>query len=230
MCTCIASAERVGRGAKAPRSRSLRRREHGLLKAIERVVKQKIEPARIPSLADVRARRIAALTAAIRETLVADAFEPYRVAVQSLAEEYDGLDIAAAAAKLAAEATHGQQGDEVPEVIDAGPVRGSREQRQPPRNAAGPRRDGTRAPKRRSDGMTRLVVTIGQHHGVRPKDIVGAIANEAKIPGDAIGAIEIGDEYSLVEVREAQAEKVIRALSRATMRGQRVSARRESES
>ena len=75
--------------------------------------------------------------------------------------------------------------------------------------------------------MTRLVIKVGEQRGVRPKDLVGAIANEADIRGDAIGAIEIGERQSLVEVPEAEADKVIRALSRATIRGQRVTARRE---
>ena len=75
--------------------------------------------------------------------------------------------------------------------------------------------------------MTRLVIEVGEQRGVRPKDLVGAITNEANISGDAIGAIEIGEQQSLVEVLDAEADKVIRALSRATIRGQRVTARRE---
>ena len=77
--------------------------------------------------------------------------------------------------------------------------------------------------------MTRLVIALGDQRGVRPKDIVGAIANEADIPGHAIGSIEIGEKHTLVEVPEAVADKVIRALSRTTIKGQRVSARREKE-
>ncbi|MGI9029144.1 MAG: DbpA RNA binding domain-containing protein, partial [Ilumatobacteraceae bacterium] len=78
-------------------------------------------------------------------------------------------------------------------------------------------------------GMTRLVVQSGEQRGMRPKDLVGAIANEAKIAGDSIRAIEIREQYSLVEVREVDADKVIRALSRATLRGQKVVVRREDE-
>ena len=75
--------------------------------------------------------------------------------------------------------------------------------------------------------MTRLVIELGEERGVRAKDLVGAITNEAHISGDAIGAIEIRARQSLVEVLDAEADNVIRALSRATIRGQRVTARRE---
>jgi ATP-dependent RNA helicase DeaD len=75
--------------------------------------------------------------------------------------------------------------------------------------------------------MTRLVIELGEQRGVRAKDLVGAITTEANIGGEAIGAIEIGEKQSLVEVLDAEVDNVIRALSRATIRGQRVTVRRE---
>jgi ATP-dependent RNA helicase DeaD len=91
------------------------------------------------------------------------------------------------------------------------------------------RDDGSRPPKRRqeAESMTRLVITAGEQRGIRPKDLVGAIAGEADIPGTSIGAIQIGERHSIVEVPESVAEKVIRALSKATLKGQRVIAKRE---
>ena len=77
--------------------------------------------------------------------------------------------------------------------------------------------------------MTRLYFSVGRRRGVGPGDLVGAIAGEAKIPGGVIGAIEITDQFSLVEVPESYADQVIRAMSRASIKGRPVAVRRERE-
>ena len=65
-------------------------------------------------------------------------------------------------------------------------------------------------------------VCPGRRAGIRPGDLVGAIANESGIDARAIGAIDIADGYSLVEVDEMVAERVVGALSRAWLKGQKV--------
>jgi ATP-dependent RNA helicase DeaD len=62
---------------------------------------------------------------------------------------------------------------------------------------------------------------------VRPADLVGAIANEAGIDSREIGAIEITDKFSLVEVPDRSANAIVKALKRTTLRGRPVKARRE---
>jgi ATP-dependent RNA helicase DeaD len=64
---------------------------------------------------------------------------------------------------------------------------------------------------------------------VRPGDLVGAIANEAGLAGNQIGAIQIADRFSLVEVPSAQADDVIQALKGTTIKGKRVAVRRDRE-
>jgi ATP-dependent RNA helicase DeaD len=71
----------------------------------------------------------------------------------------------------------------------------------------------------------RIFVGAGRLDGLRPGDLVGAIANEAGLPGDAIGAIEIADRFALVEVPSDRADGIIRALRGTTIRGRKVNVR-----
>jgi ATP-dependent RNA helicase DeaD len=100
---------------------------------------------------------------------------------------------------------------------------GGRPVMRPPRGVTpgGPPADGSGA------GVTRLFVGAGRAAGMRPGDLVGAITNEAGLRGNDIGAIQIADGFSLVEVPEASADRVIQVLRGATIRGQKVTVRRE---
>ena len=75
--------------------------------------------------------------------------------------------------------------------------------------------------------MTRLWVGAGRKAGIRPQDLVGAIANETRLSGKQIGAIEITDKFSLVEVPNDAADEVIAALNASTIKGKRQTVRRE---
>jgi ATP-dependent RNA helicase DeaD len=75
--------------------------------------------------------------------------------------------------------------------------------------------------------MARLYVGAGRHAGVSPRDLVGAITGEAGITGREVGAIEIADRFSLVEVPEEVATRVIDALRGARIKGQKVTVRRD---
>jgi ATP-dependent RNA helicase DeaD len=87
-------------------------REHRLLRNIEAFTKQKIESARVPSVADLRARRLERTRAAVRERILAGDLDDVRVVVESLAEEFDVMEVAAAAVKMAHAATGSEAGDE----------------------------------------------------------------------------------------------------------------------
>jgi ATP-dependent RNA helicase DeaD len=76
--------------------------------------------------------------------------------------------------------------------------------------------------------MARLFVGAGRAAGVRPQDLVGAIANETSLSGRDIGSIDIADKFSIVEVPEAAADEVIAALNSTRLKGSKVRARRDA--
>jgi ATP-dependent RNA helicase DeaD len=197
-------------------------REHRMLKTIERVTGQRIAVEPVPTVADLRARRLELTRAALRESLLTDELDRFRTVVESLGDEFDVLQVALAAVKLAHEAVGGRDDDEpdIPQVRppaagDTGPrgPRGDRTKGRP-----GPSGDGS---------MTRLYVGAGRNAGIRPQDLVGAIAGESSLTGRDVGAIEIAERFSLVEVPQDKAEEVIRGLRGATLRGRKVTVRRE---
>jgi ATP-dependent RNA helicase DeaD len=110
-------------------------RESRLLRLFERQTKGKIEIAMVPTIADLRAKRLEMTRAAVREAVLAGGLDRYRVAVESLAQEYDLMTIALAAMKLAHRAGGGERDDEEDGDEDDRPT----PQRRP---AAGGGRDG----------------------------------------------------------------------------------------
>ncbi len=249
-------------------------REHRLLRNIEYLTKQKIEIAQVPTVADLRARRLELTRASLRETMLSGELDAYRAIVESLAEEFDLMDIAAAAVKVIEShegSTEGEQ--EIPEVparrerASAGrqsasswterpgsyqSARAEREagtrsnyrareeegapshSRREERGPAGARREEAfppRGKKRTSRGggwdVARLYIGAGRKSKVRPADLVGAIANEAGIDARAIGAIQISDRFSIVEVPEEIADDVVSALRASTIKGRQVLVRRD---
>jgi ATP-dependent RNA helicase DeaD len=75
--------------------------------------------------------------------------------------------------------------------------------------------------------MVRLWMSLGRNQGLRPKDVVGAIAGESGIAGRAIGSIEISGTFSLVEIPEDSVDQVIRSMKGAKIRGKSVTVRRD---
>jgi ATP-dependent RNA helicase DeaD len=95
-----------------------------------------------------------------------------------------------------------------------------------PRGRGG-RAAGTRAPKA---GTARLFVNAGRASGVRPQDIVGALANESHLSGRDIGAIQIHERHALVEIPEHAADDVLRSLrGTTTLKGRRANIRRDRD-
>jgi ATP-dependent RNA helicase DeaD len=224
---------RIGRVGRAGREGTaitlVEPREHRMLKAIERSTGLPIRVEKLPTIADLRARRLELVRAALRESLLKDDdLDSFRAVVEPLGTEFDLFEVALAAVKL----THGTSGApheeeelpeaELPSTDDRNGRRraSGRAQRQP----AGRAQRRGRPP---TGGTTRLFVGSGRSAGVRPQDLVGAITGESYLSGRDIGAIEIADRFSLVEVPESAADDIVAALRRASIKGQRTTVRRE---
>ena len=201
----IGRTGRAGRGGTAITLAEPREQRH--LRAIERFTKSKLENGRVPTVADLRAKKLELVRASLRERLVAADFDDVRIVVESLADEFDPVDIAAAAVKMAHDATSG--GNDAREI--AAP---------PPEPESTPSRNG-------HGGTVKLFIGAGREAGIRPGDLVGAITGEADVKSKSLGAIGIGDRFSLVEVPEALADRIVSALRATKIRGKKVNVRRE---
>lgn len=188
---------RIGRTGRAGRTGDaitlIYHRERRKLANIERLIGSRIEPARIPSVADIASRRRDNFIEAMRETLSEPDYELMLPAVEELAEDYDPTEVAAAALQMLWKERH--QGDHVEEEEEAFA--------------------GYEQPE---VGMVRLFVGMGRQDGLRPADLVGAITNESGLDGRQIGVIEILDRTAFVEVPTAEGQRVLDALSQTKLR------------
>ena len=240
----IGRTGRTGRGGTAITLAEPREQRH--LRSIEGFTKSKLEIGKVPTVADLRAKRLELTRASLRERLVAADFDDVRVVVESLSDEFDPIDIAAAAVKMAHDALGGNEEREIPAFAPTGPTAGKPHNsvRAPDRKAlardSAPgrlvKRDGNfqkRVRDRNGDDgdgdgdRVRLFVGAGRNEGIRPGDLVGAITGEADVPSRLLGAIEIADKFSLVEVPDALADRIIAALKATKIRGKKVNVRRE---
>jgi len=242
---------RIGRTGRAGRSGEailfITPREKNLLKAIERSTRQEITPMTLPSIDAVNDVRVARFKELITATLAAGELDIFRSLVTDYESEFNvsAVDIAAALASMARGSDplllDKKQRESRPEFT---PVSAPRE-----RAERGERRDRPERFERpeRSDkfagesygkkerilrpadpGKHTFRIEVGHQHGVKPGNIVGAIANEAGMDSKHIGRIEIYDDYSVLDLPDDMPDDLIDHLKSVRVAGQLLQISRDS--
>jgi ATP-dependent RNA helicase DeaD len=223
---------RIGRTGRAGREGAaitiLDPREQRLLRTIEQHTKARVTVLPIPSVADLRAKQLDRVQAAVEQVLRDAPLDAFKQLVERLSA-HPPAEVAAAALKLLVRA---QGGERQEQDIPAIPVR-QPELGRPIRDArhsdgrghGGSSGVGRPQQGKRTVEMARLYIGVGREAGIRPGDLVGAIANEARINSNAIGAIDIEHRFSIVDVPTSMASGIIEVLGRARIKGRRVSVR-----
>ncbi|MEE4283103.1 MAG: DEAD/DEAH box helicase [Pseudomonadales bacterium] len=210
---------RIGRTGRAGRAGEailfVAPRERRMLNTIERATRQKIEPLKLPTTETVNNKRVADFKQKITDTLAAGELSFMQNLVEQYQQEHDvpALEIASALAQLAI-------GD-VPLLLShdkAGAFRSSDARSE---RASGPEARPRKERRSRLDfDFETFRVEVGNEHGAKPGNIVGALANEAGIGSDAIGRVIIQDSYSTVELPEGMPDELYRDLQKVWVCGQ----------
>lgn len=248
---------RIGRTGRAGRSGEailfITPREKNLLKAIERATRQPVSPLELPTIQAVNDVRIARFKDQITNTLAEGELEQFLSVIESYEQEHNvpAIEIAAALAKMA-------RGDE-PLLLDKNkrevktddswrdevssrgsrsergdrPMRGDRGDRNDrgdrfgERESRGPRRE--HSPRVAEPGMRTFRIAVGHEHGVKPGNIVGAIANEANIESKFIGRIDIYDDYTVLDLPDDLPKEMLTHLKSVRVAGQALNIRADGE-
>lgn len=189
---------RTGRAGKTGHAFSfIRKKELYRLRDIERYCKTTIEHKAIPSAADVTDSRVDHIISEVQKTMetnnLAD-MEPYIFAAM---EKHNITAFQIAAAFLKREL--GETLEDIPEVSYKD------------------------APKQKNNkDVDRLFLNLGKIDHIKAGDIVGAIAGECKIPGNAIGSIDMHDKFSFIEIPKSYTSKVLNGMKKAKIKGHAV--------
>lgn len=187
---------RIGRTGRAGRAGDaitlVEGKQRRQLEVIEKAIGARIELAKIPTREDITLRRRENFVDSIRESLDQDLGEFFTMVKADLSD-IEPIRVAAATLKLLWD----EQFTEIP-------GEGTEEYAQPEK------------------GMVRIFIGMGRQDGLRPGDLVAAIATVAEIPGKTIGVIDILDKVAFVEVPEHAAEDVIQKLGRKKLKNRPV--------
>ena len=206
---------RIGRTGRAGRSgisfSFVFGKEMRKMRDIERYTKTKLVKHDIPSVADVEEKKVSTFFNQVKEVVEAGHLTKQIQWLENFCAESDAeygiVDIAAALLKITL-------GDEEKQEIVEEPSRSRKEGRSKSKDT------GAR------EGMIRLFINVGRNQRVQAKDILGAIAGEAGIPGKLVGTIDIYDKYTFVEVPKQNAKKVLEKMKDIKIKGNKINIER----
>ncbi|MEB3051694.1 DEAD/DEAH box helicase [Mycolicibacter sp. MYC123] len=215
-----AYVHRIGRTGRAGRSGTallfVSPRERHLLKLIEKVTRQKLIAADLPSVDDVNAQRVAKFADAITTHLGGSGIELFRRLVEDYSREHN-VPMADIAAALALQSRDGEA------FLMVEPPPDKRRERVKPDRDGG--RDDRKGPPK--EGFATYRISVGKRHKVNPGAIVGALANEGGLRRSDFGHISIKVDHSLVELPAKLPGKTFKALEQTRIQGQLINLRRD---
>ncbi len=223
---------RIGRTGRAGRTGEaiifVSHRERRMLRTIEKAIGRKIHSMQLPTVAEVNLRRVSRFKERIGEVLTQGDLSFYRGLVEEFVDEtnVDPMDLAAALARMSrgdrALLLSEPKNREQAHITDHGPKQKRRDRQSPPDHResarAGRGESLPHGPRDRNSGFTRYRIEVGYIHGVKPGNIVGAIANEAGMDHTDIGHIDIQHDHSFVDLPSGMPAEVFRILQRTRIR------------
>lgn len=238
---------RIGRTGRAGRTGDailfIAPRERKLLFNIEKATKKQVEEMGLPSTEVINNKRISRFKQNITDTLAAEELSFFSQLIEQYQHEHNvtALDIASALAKLVQGDTpllmqnlpkrpkDSRDDREGRDTRDSRPPRSDRSDNRPERFE---RSQGERKPRRAGGAnieMETFRIEVGHAHGVKPGNIVGAIANETGIDGDHIARIKIEQDYSTVELPAGMPKELFNELKKVRVVGQALNISRLGE-
>jgi ATP-dependent RNA helicase DeaD len=221
-----AYVHRIGRTGRAGRAGKAilfaAPREMRMLRTIERVTRQPIEHLALPTQQAVTDRRVAIFKEKVAKALTAENLDFFENLVSDLASEQEATpERVAAALAFLAQRERPLRFEEKHRDFGEHSERSARHER--PERPIRPEREYASPEVNEDDRgnavvMMRYRIEVGRNHGVAPKDIVGAIANEANLPSRLIGRIELHDEYSTVDLPNDLSRETLQILKSAWVR------------